>query len=203
MNNLTKTAKTMDRVFRILSVFVDIGWVCCLVVLGLIGACFLFGLDPSMIGTGYNSIALGPLDLIIAPGYAPDEHFVLMLIAAEAALALVCLLIARQCCRCIRSILNPMTLGEPFHNSVSASLKKLALYSIAVCVACNLMDIVSTVMFASGFGLTDLLLSEKIIHVAVNTEFDLTFLIVAGVIYLLSYVFRYGMELQQLSDETL
>ena len=37
-----------------------------------------------------------------------------------------------------------------------------------------------------------------------ETESDgLTFLIVAGVLFLLSYVFRYAQELQKLSDETL
>ena len=36
-----------------------------------------------------------------------------------------------------------------------------------------------------------------------NFEFDLTFLVLWAVLTLTSYVFRYGEELQQLSDETL
>jgi hypothetical protein len=32
---------------------------------------------------------------------------------------------------------------------------------------------------------------------------DISFLICSGILLLLSYIFRYGSELQQLSDETL
>ena len=48
-----------------------------------------------------------------------------------------------------------------------------------------------------------LLLSEKITHVGGMFKIDLTFLIFWAILTLLSYVFRYGEDLQQLSDETL
>ena len=54
-----------------------------------------------------------------------------------------------------------------------------------------------------AYDLHLLLLSEKISHVEFMFVFDLSFLVVYGVLLLLSYIFRYGEELQQLSDETL
>ena len=40
-------------------------------------------------------------------------------------------------------------------------------------------------------------------HTPFDIRIELSFLIFAALIYLLSYIFRYGQELQQLSDETL
>ena len=54
-----------------------------------------------------------------------------------------------------------------------------------------------------AFDLPSLLISEKITHITVSPNYDPTFLIYSAILLLLSYVFRYGQELQQLSDETL
>ena len=54
-----------------------------------------------------------------------------------------------------------------------------------------------------GYQLNALLLSDKITKVTFNYSFDFSFLLIAAVLYLLSLVFSYGQELQQLSDETL
>ena len=48
-----------------------------------------------------------------------------------------------------------------------------------------------------------LLISEKITHVGGMFQIDLTFLVYWAILMLLSYVFQYGEQLQQLSDETL
>lgn len=53
------------------------------------------------------------------------------------------------------------------------------------------------------YDVASLLVSEKILHVTVNFNIDLSFIIVAAVLLLMSYVFRYGEELQLMSDETL
>ena len=53
------------------------------------------------------------------------------------------------------------------------------------------------------YDLPGLLVSEKITHVGGMFQVDLTFLIYWAILLLLSYVFRYGEQLQQLSDETL
>ena len=53
------------------------------------------------------------------------------------------------------------------------------------------------------FDLPSLLLSEKISHIGGTFQVDLTFVIYWAILMLLSYAFRHGEELQQLSDETL
>lgn len=203
MNQLKSTAKKLDTFFRVLNIFLKIGIVCCLVSIGIIAVGYLFDLSPYTIGTGYNSMKLGRLDITIAENYAPDEWYVLALLSVSFIIAIVCLLIARRCCTCVRDILHPMTQGEPFHNTISLNLKKLAKYSLILFIILECMELVTTSMFIRGYHLLDLLLSDKITHVTFRPEIDFTFLIVAAVLYLLSYIFQYGEQLQQLSDETL
>ena len=203
MNQLTNTAKKLDTLFKILQIIITIGIVAALVALAIIGAGFLFDLDPYTIGTGYTNLEFGFLSIGVAEEYAPDEWYVLMLLSVEIVVTLICLLIARRCNTCVRDILQPMTQGEPFHNTISANLKKLAKNSIILCILENFIEIATTCMYVWGFDLANLILSDKITHVTFLTTFDMTFLIVAAVLYLLSYIFRYGEQLQQLSDETL
>ena len=53
------------------------------------------------------------------------------------------------------------------------------------------------------YGLPELMVSEKITQVTGMFSVDLTFLVYWGILHLLGYVFHYGEQLQQLSDETL
>lgn len=203
MKKLNTTAKRLDTFFKVLNIFLKIGIVCCLVGIGIIAVGYLFDLDPYTIGNGYNSLEFGCLSIEIAESYAPNEWYVLSLLFIEIVITLICLLIARRCTTCVRDILQPMTQGEPFHNTISLNLKKLARNSMLLCIILNCMEVATTCMFVWGYDLAELLISEKITHVTFLTECDLTFLVVAAVLYLLSYIFRYGEELQQLSDETL
>ena len=203
MNKLQSTAKKLDTFFRILKVFLSIASVTLIVGLVLIGAAFLFKLDPYMIGFGYNSFSFGSLDLTIAQAYAPDPKLVLVLIAIQSVLALAICLVARYSVNCIRDILDPMKNGKPFHSAVSVNLKKLGRRILILGIATQIVEAFTTGLFVGGFDLEGLLIGEKITAVTYTDPFDLTFLAYAAVLLLMSYVFQYGEQLQQLSDETL
>ena len=55
----------------------------------------------------------------------------------------------------------------------------------------------------TGYNLNELFLSDKITGVSVTYSCDLSFLIYALVLFLMSFIFQYGSELQKLTDETL
>ena len=55
----------------------------------------------------------------------------------------------------------------------------------------------------TGYNLNELFLSDEITGVSVTYSCDLSFLIYALVLFLMSFIFQYGSELQKLSDETL
>lgn len=203
MDKLQSTAKKLNTLFRILHIFLKIAMVALLVGLVIIAAAFLFHLDPSTVGSGYNTVEIGCLVLELTDGSAPAESSVLLQTAAEIILVLIGVVFAHFCCRCVREILKPMTQGEPFHSTVSTNLKKLAKYSLILGLVANFIQILDAVLTVVCYDLTSVLLSEKITHITFNIPFDAEFLVVSAVLLLASYIFRYGEQLQQLSDETL
>ena len=92
---------------------------------------------------------------------------------------------------------------KPFDAVVSTNLKKLAKLSITLGILYNIIILAEQVMTVFVYDLPQLLINEKIVHVDGMFQVDLTFLIYWAILLLLSYVFRYGEQLQQLSDETL
>lgn len=203
MNNLRKTASVLDTVMKILSVCIKIGAVALLIGLVILAAGFLFDLPPQMVGTGYATAEIGFVTFTVAENYLPDYHIIWAQVAAEMILTFLCLIPAHFIVKSIRAILAPMKAGEPFHNDVSLHLNKIARYVCALGIGMNLAVIISNILLTKAFDLHLLLLSEHIPRVEFHFTFDFSFLLVSGILLLLSYVFRYGEELQQLSDETL
>jgi len=203
MNNLTNTAKKLDKIFEIVHIVFGALAIASLVGVALIAVAYVLKLDPSFIGTGYENFDIGFVELEIAEAYAPDKWLIL----AQAAITLLvaCRLFydGRRGVGYIREILNPMTEEKPFDSVVSTNLKKLAKLSIVIGILLNIIILSEQIMMIFVYGLPDLLISEKIVHVAGMFKIDLTFLIYWAVLMLLSYVFHYGESLQQLSDETL
>ena len=203
MNNLSNTARKLDKVFEIAYIVLGALAIACIVGIALIGAAYLLKWDPSMIGTGYENLDIAFLELTIAEGYAPDKWLVLL--QGAVTLLICCRLMydSRRGVGCIREILRPMKEEKPFEATVSTNLKKLARLSISLGILCNLLSLFEQIMVVFVYDLPGLLISEKITYVSGMFTVDLSFLIYWGILHLLSYVFRYGEDLQQLSDETL
>ena len=203
MNNLSNTAKKLDKVLEIAHIVLGALAIACIVGVALIAVAYLFKLDPSMIGTGYENFDIGFLELHIAEGYAPDKWLVLL--QAAITLAVSCRLAydGRRGVGYVREILHPMTEEKPFDSIVSTNLKKLAKLSINLGILYNIITLSEQILTVFVYDLPGLLISEKIDHVGGMFQVDLTFVIYWAFLMLLSYVFRYGEELQQLSDETL
>lgn len=202
MKDLIKTASILDNIFHILHIATMVGAITCLVGLGIIAVGVVFDLPPHMIGTGFQNADLGNMTISVAEEQMPAFSVILGKIAVEIALTLLCLLIARKMVATIREILVPMKTGEPFHTSVSENLKKLAIHTCIIGVAMNVKDILSNSLTVMAYNLANVMVNDQITHISITNVFDLGFLFIAGILLLLSYVFRYGEELQQLSDET-
>ena len=203
MNTLSNTAKKLDRIFEIVHTVFGALAIACAVGVALIAVAYVLKLDPAMIGTGYESFDIGFLELTVAESFAPGKW--LILLQAAITLAASCRLMydARRGVGYIREILNPMKEEKPFDAIVSTNLKKLARLSINLGIFYNIIILSEQIMTVFVYDLPGLLISDKITHVGGMFQVDLTFLIYWAILLLLSYVFRYGEELQQLSDETL
>ena len=105
--------------------------------------------------------------------------------------------------RILRHILAPMTNGKPFAKTIWADLKKLGWVSLALCLTDNIIDLGIVLIYEYAYPVRELLESGNIQSVHFRYHFEPAFAIIAGVLFLLSHIFHYGAQLQQLSDETL
>ena len=203
MNNLTNTAKKLDKVFEIAHIVFGALAIASIVGVALIAVAYVLKLDPTMIGTGYEKFDVGYLELEVAPAFAPSKWLVL----AQAAFTLLvsCRLFydARRGIGYIREILKPMKEEKPFDSIVSTNLRKLARLSIVIGILVNVIILAEQIVAVFLYDLPGLLISEKIVHVGGMFNVDLTFIVYWAILMLLSYVFQYGEGLQRLSDETL
>lgn len=202
MKDLTKTASILDKVLHILYIATIVGAVACLVGLVILAVGVIFDLPPQMIGTGFQNADLGSITISVAEDQMPAYSVILGKAAVEITLTLLCLLIARKMIAIFRDILAPMKTGAPFHTSVSGNLKKLAIHTCIIGVALNVQNILANTLTVLAYDLADVIINDQITHISITNVFDLSFLFIAGILLLLSYVFRYGEELQNLSDET-
>lgn len=198
MKKLSSTAKKIDVVLRILF------WA--LIVAGVAAA--VAALLPLVLrrpAPETNGVSLD-LDFVKLHLSQPTQDAAMaQQITTLAAMALMLLGSggAAYAIKLIRNILKPMKDGQPFHACVSANLKKMAWLSLLGGIAANVVKILMQIALVRGFNIAELLSNDKITKITFNYSFNLTFVLVAAILFLLSYIFRYGAELQQLSDETL
>ena len=198
MQKLSSTAKKIDLVLRILF------WV--LIVAGVVAV--LAALAPLVLrrpAPETNGISLD-LDFVKLHLNRPTQEAAMAQQKATLAAMVLMLLgggIAVYAIKLIRNILKPMIKGQPFQACVSANLKKMGWLILFGGIAFNVVKILMQMALAHGFNLSALLSNDKITLVTFNYSFDATFLLIAAVLFLMSYIFSYGTELQQLSDETL
>ena len=165
MNNLSNTAKKLDKVFEIVHIVLGALAIASIVFIVLIGLAYVLKWDPEFIGTGYASFDIGFLELEVAENYSPDKW--LILLQAAITLAVGCRLCydGRRGVGYIREILQPMKEEKPFTSIVSTNLKKLAHLSINLGILWNIIILAEQIMMVFVYDLPGLLISEKITHV--------------------------------------
>lgn len=105
--------------------------------------------------------------------------------------------------RIIRKILKSMEAGRPFDTSVADNLRKLGWLVLIGGVVESILKIASETVLLGASDFFQLINMDAVSKVTVNYFFDVTFILFACVLFLLSHVFRYGEALQHESDETL
>ena len=195
MDKLQKTARGLDVVFKILAI------------LAILSIIILIAINVIGLAVGYEKLyePQNAAFIITAGGIRIDAkdlgtpqqigRFILMLsLSAAIGLAAICYGI-----RIIRHILAPMKKGQPFSQGISGDFKKLGWFVIVYGVVANAFD-----LFIKNILALQLLpvMADGPVTVGIEHHLDPTFLIIAFILFLCSYIFRYGEELQTLSDET-
>ena len=147
------------------------------------------------------SLTLGDYKLVLAGAPTSWQWTVLCLLLLGKILILgsaFCYML-----KVLQRIFRPMSQGKPFDLSISAALKKLAYAALFFGIARFALESIAQAVVYDAFEIPGLFSPERVASCSVSVVGDGSFIVVFAVLLLLSHVFRYGEELQRLSDETL
>ena len=196
---IMKTAKIVDRIMKILQGFAIAG----MIVAAVLAVCTAF-LGDKMIADA-SVLKLGPAKLTLAGDMAEylDRPWAIVSVFADLAALFTVSLAAWFIMRALRGILAPMKEGGVFAEGASKNVRKLAL---AVLIGGGAAEFVSRIAYVIEFKAynADVIFNRAIVSaVDAGSRLSPWFLITAGILFFLSYVFRCGEKLQKESDETL
>lgn len=158
--------------------------------------------DPSAL-SGKMGLTIDWLTLDAAGGFGIDLNTAVTMKLIQLVSAIVITVIGCLAIRCLRRILLPIELGQPFREGIAGDITKLAWLCFQLGWAENLAMLFSVILIQNHYGLDDILVNGPITNVSIHPEFQPAWFITAAVLVILSMVFRQGEQLQQLSDETL
>ncbi len=210
MNTISRTAKTLDRICKFIYWLMIVSMVIVLFVLAFLGISMAVG-APLLKDNESYLLSLGNLELLLAPGVLSEilSDGWQPLLLGIVIFSIVTMPVYFLMLLTIRDVLQPFINRTPFHETVAKDLKRLSVLvvinTILNAVATGLMDhMMQNYLDLHRLFVGDQIFGDRIITVGLaNTTIDLTPLLFAGALYLLSKVFLYGQELQTLSDETL
>lgn len=197
MEKMSKIAKNLD-------ILLNVAYQVCRAVVCVLLVCMIIlpFAGESMIESGSFSLELGHVSLIMADSVAPARNMVLRvelgLVYAAAVLAVGCYLL-----KLVRGVVKAMVEKRPFDGTVSAQLRKLSFAALIGGGVLSAAKLAGEIALAAMYDFNTLFINEKIVGVQTEYVLDMNFILAFAVLYLLSFVFRYGEELQQQSDETL
>ena len=96
-----------------------------------------------------------------------------------------------------------MAEARPFDESMSVNLRKLGWLSLAAVVVYFALSGVAETLELSMYNFNQLFAADLVTDVTLIHSVGFSLLLIPAVLFLLSYVFKYGEELQRQSDETL
>ncbi len=201
MKKMQTIAGGLDTFFKILYRLGIVAVIFSFVVVGILWLLYLG--DPDIMDLFKVSLNFVMIQFRLADTVVPAREHGFLFLALGTLLSIAQLPVFCMIFRSIRGILAPIREGLPFQEDIRVHLKRLGWLTIANGIIGNLASLVVCGNLLPGYDLGELFLSDKITAVTTSYSLDLSFLIYAFILFLLSCIFQYGMELQQLSDETL
>ena len=200
MEKLMKTSKTLDNILRIAYKLMQVAGIILLVSIGI---CIVAQFVDKLPMAELTSVSVSDVELTFKEPMLIDSSKAVIEMVVTLVVALLVIGITCYMIQLLRKVLAPMIVGQPFDGTVSKNIKKLG---IAVIVNGLAIDIAESVMSSMAFYMYDiaeLVLSDNISKIMVNSEVSLDSVLVGVLVIMLSHVFRYGEQLQQQADETL
>lgn len=172
----------------------------CLVVLAALNVCFF---EPNILSGEPVTLSLGSVKVDIwGADFLPPGLSKVNLLIRALMFCVLCFLVI-YAAKIARKILLPMKEGLPFDESVYKNFRKLGFFTLIggglISAGRVLIDTISY----RAYEVQNLFIRDKIIECRLEPQVHLEFILIAFVFFLMSYIFRYGAELQKQSDETL
>ncbi len=177
----------------------------CFVFVGLLAvlAVILLFVDSSAFSELSTTITLGNVSFEIAPEYLPEGVYLKGRVIAALGAVVILLVYIALSMKCAENVLAPFAQGNPFDGAVAANLKKLGIYSLIFGVVYPLAEAAFQAYLLYVCDFKSVFIGDSILSMEMDFDIDLTYIIIAGVLFMLSYVFKYGAQLQNQADETL
>jgi hypothetical protein len=178
-------------------IFNAAAWICAVV------AILVWFLPESAFWGGTESFTLGPVTIELVPDGMLAPIWVRVGAFESVLLAFIMLFFSCRALRILEQILHPMTLGQPFDGSVAPNLKKLAWLCLIGGGIYEIGGLAHQALVLHGRDLAQYFNSAVVKNITVEHELNMWFIAGFVLLMLMSHVFAYGQQLQQLSDETL
>lgn len=199
---MEKFKKYMDILDKVLNAL-KIAALVASVVLAVLAVVGFIGIPDVVIGEVDTTLDMGSLELELSDALVSDSAKINNLLAASSLILSCQFVITFVMIRILQKLITPMKDGNIFHPAVAQNIKNLAIYVLAGGFLTEIINFVGSILLLSVYDISSLLNTDTVINHSVSFEMNGDFVVYAGILYLLSYVFKYGAELQTQVDETL
>ena len=193
--NINKTLKITQKIIRFFKVLLVLS----IVVYTLL---ILYSGNIDTTQTAATSISLGMIELNLRQTFqdsvlSPALLFITLFIMISL-LILWYLMLSK-----LDIIIANAISGQIFSPTSGRSLKMISVYVIIEGVINLIARFISSNTISKYIFNLELFNTDIVSSVTVKTDYDISFLITAFIVFILARIFAYGEELQKLSDETL
>lgn len=193
-----KCEKLLRKMCLVLNILKDIALFSFITTILL--AVFMFFVDINSIPL--DSLRIDVIDLTLKNDLFINKEMIAKILPVGLLLLGMLFFVGYKMIKIVESICKT-ALEKPFDISIANSLVRLSKYILVGGLITNLIIIFRFIILTKPYNYNLLFNENYVSDIQFKYQFNLTFLIDAALVYLLSYVFRYGKELQDLSDETL
>lgn len=195
--------RSKDLLKKMCSVLKVVRQVCLISFALTFGLSLFYAFNKDVYNTLFGNIRIDYLQLIFKDDAALHKDSMSMWLPLILLITAIFIFIIYKSIQTIESICTITMDHTPFDVRVADHIKNLAKYILVSGIVFNILEVCRVMYFKQIINFDLLFNSKYVTQIKFDIRFELSFLVFAALIYLLSYIFRYGQELQQLSDETL
>ena len=195
--------KSKDLLRKMCFILEIVRGACLISVALLIGLSLFYAFNKDVYNTLFGSIRIDYLQLTFNDDSALSKDKMSIWLPLIFLITAIFVFIIYKAVQTIESICTITMNHTPFDVRVSNHIKNLAKYILVGGIVFNILEVCRVMYFKQIINFDLLFNTKYVTQINFDIRLHLSFLIFAALIYLLSYIFRYGQELQQLSDETL